>query len=812
MLLHSEKSVGGRLLSPSKSIDELASEVAQLQAEQARTQQELADFQTRRRLISQAINSVIIDWNLVTNKYERVTSLEQVMGYRVDEIELNPSWSRSTVHPDDLARFDKVFQDCLQSEATELHLDVRCRHKDGRYRHLRGHAAVDRDPETKKARRIIVCYSDITPEVEAQQALSENEERYRLATDAMQGIIFDNTIDTGQMYWSSGVQRYLGYPSEAVLPHVDWWIAMIHPDDKDAIVDHFTRFIAGKETHGNVSYRVRHYNGRYIKVNASYLAFRDETGKANRLLGCIVDLSPSVDAERAQQVAERNFHQLFQAIPLGLIVISPSLQIIECNAALATMLDYTPKELVGMHIGQLSVAEEWKDPPVPLESDSANGFDYSWERNMVRKDGTRIPVHVRGKLVPYPHFDEPCRFGIIEDLTERRAVEKEKDNLERHLQETQKLESLGVLAGGIAHDFNNLLTVILGNLSFLKQEPLHKNVRTDALVHAEQASLQAAELCRQMLAYAGRGKLENKPFDLSELVESSQALLSSAASRHHHMHFHLSKGLPSVVGDPSQVRQVLLNLVHNAAEAFTTAGGTIDVMTGVEQLNESTVHQCLFRQQQPPGSYVWLEVRDNGPGMDVDVSKRIFEPFFTTKFTGRGLGLAAVAGIVRNHHGLLAYQSKPQAGTTFRIYFPAHGALAQTLDATKPHDASTIEHQGTILVVDDEPTIRIVLAKLLTKRGFAVIEAENGNEALEMVERYASSLRMILLDLTMPQRDGLSTLQELRRQNNTTPVLIISGYYSLELIPQLDSLKAQFLSKPFNAQSLMSKVEQGIIS
>ncbi len=800
------------LISPLKSIDELASEVTQLQVELARTQQELADFQVRRRLISQAINSVIIDWNLITNQYERVTSLEQVMGYRVDEIELNPSWSRSTVHPDDLAKFDKVFQDCLQSEATELHLDLRCRHKDGRYRNLRGHAAVDRDPETNKARRIIVCYSDITPEVEAQQALRENEERYRLATEAMQGIIFDVTTATGHVYWSSGVQRYLGYPTSAIIPHVDWWINLIHPEDKAQVVDNFQKFSEGTEEHGNVTYRVRHHSGRYIKVNSSYLAFRDETGKANRLLGCIVDLSPSVDAEMAQQVAEKNFHQLFQAIPLGLIVISPSLHVIECNAALAQMLDYHPEELVGKHIRQLAVADEWKEPPIPLESDSAHGFDYSWERHMIRKDGTLIPVHVRGKLVPYPHYQEPCRFGIIEDLTERRAVEKEKENLERHLQETQKLESLGVLAGGIAHDFNNLLTVILGNLSFLKQEPLPKHLRADALVQAEQASLQAAELCRQMLAYAGRGKLENKPFDLSELVESSQALLSSAASRHHMMHYHLSKGLPSVVGDPSQVRQVLLNLVHNASEAFTGAGGTIDVMTGVEQLDESSVHQCLFRQQQSPGNYVWLEVRDNGPGMDGDTSKRIFEPFFTTKFTGRGLGLAAVAGIVRNHHGLLAYQSKPQAGTTFRIYFPAHGALAQTLDTTKSNDAGTREHQGTILVVDDEPTIRIVLAKLLTKRGFAVIEAENGNEALEMVERYANSLRMILLDLTMPQRDGLSTLQELRRQKNTTPVLIISGYYSLELIPQLDSLKAQFLSKPFNAQSLMSAVEQGIIS
>ncbi len=793
-----------------KSMDDLASEVALLEAKLAQTQLELDDQHTRLRLISQAINSVIIDWNVVTNQYERVTSLEELMGYRIDEIEKSPQWTRSTVHPEDLDKFDRAFQECLHGTAKDVHLEVRCKHKDGRYRHFRGQASILREAETGKALRIVVCYRDVTAEVEALRAVKESEERYRLATDAMQGIVFDWNTQTNYVYRSVGVQRYLGYQTDEIQPHVDWWINLIHPEDRETTVQYMRNFVAGKELHGNVNYRVRHRAGHYINVNSNFLAVRTEAGSIVRILGCIVDLSPNVVAEQAQLAAEKSFHQLFQSIPLGLIVISPKMKIIACNPALADMLQYRCEELIGMPISQLAVASEWQELPKPLERQLTNGFDYSWEKHFIRKDGTKVPVHIRGKLVQYPHFDKPCRFGIIEDLSNRHAIEEEKKNLERHLQETQKLESLGVLAGGIAHDFNNLLTVILGNLSLLKQEPLHKQNRIDALNHAEQASMQAAELCRQMLAYAGRGKLENKPFDISQLVDTSQALLSTAASRHHLIHYHLSKGLPSIVGDPSQIRQVLLNLVHNAAEAFTNAGGIIDVMTGVELLDEPRIQKCLFQQKQTAGRYVWLEVRDNGPGMTAEVSQRIFEPFYTTKFTGRGLGLAAVAGIVRNHHGLLEYQSKPQSGTSFRIYFPAHGALAQAIDTTSSQGVSDTLHQGTILVVDDEPTVRVVIAMILTKRGFAVIEAENGNEALEMVDRYAGSLRMILLDLTMPQRDGLSTLQELRRRQNNTPVLIISGYYSVELIPQLESLNAQFLSKPFDAHSLMAKVEQGL--
>ncbi|HMP16637.1 MAG TPA: PAS domain-containing protein, partial [Gemmatales bacterium] len=666
------------------SYEELLQEVEQLQAELSRTKKALEASQLQHQLISKAINSVIIDWNLETNQYERVNSLELVMGYRLEEIEHTPAWTRSTVHPEDLPKFDKAIQESLCSDAHELHLDVRCRHKDGSYRHLRGQAAIHRDPFSKRARRIIVCYRDITREIEAHQALQNNEERYRLATDAIDGIVFDRNLETDYVYRSTGVERVLGYGPAEIHPHVSWWISLIHPEDVHQVLKSTDTFLASRETHGYLNYRIRHRDGHYLKVHSNFIAMRNHQGKAIRLVGCIVDISDRLEAEQAQQAAEQSFRQLFQAIPLGLVVIAPHQQIVETNMAFASTLGYTQAELRGLTMDKLLVTNSWNASSEPVESAEDTGFDYASEALLLHKNGSPVPAYVRGIKVKYPEYDQPCQFCIIEDLSARRTVEQEKENLERHLQEMQKLESLGVLAGGIAHDFNNLLTVILGNLSLLKQEPVQKHIRQDALLHAEQASLQAAELCRQMLAYAGRGKIENKPFDISQLVESSQALLSSAASKHHTIHYHLSKGLPSIVGDPSQVRQILLNLVHNAAEAFTRPGGTIDVMTGVEALNDQLIKSCLFHQKHQPGSYVWLEIRDNGPGMEPAVSKRIFEPFFTTKFTGRGLGLAAVAGILRTHKGLLAYHSEPNAGTCFRIYFPAHSVLAQEITTSIP--------------------------------------------------------------------------------------------------------------------------------
>jgi two-component system cell cycle sensor histidine kinase/response regulator CckA len=748
---------------------------------------------------------VVIDWNLATNEYHRVNSLEQMMGYRPDEVSPTLDWTRERIHPEDLPEFDGALQRWLSSNDETAKLKVRCRHRDGSYRHLHGQAVMLRDPQTKQPLRIVASYRDATSEIVANQAVLDSDERYRLTAAAMQGIIYDWDILSGQVHRSIGVARVFGYPINDEVNHVDWWKQRVHPDDIEAAMDVLNQFVESGGDQGEVFYRFRHRDGHYLHIHSTFVGLRDAGGRAIRVVGSMLDITPRYLAEEAQKQAEHNYRLLFENIPLGMLVIDPQLRIIECNQALADQLQYTREELIGKHSRRIAVAREWPEVPQPGDTSAEDGFEFSWMKHMVRRDGVKIPIRLRGKFVRYPQYDEPCRFGIIENLTERQRTEQEKQRLEQHLQETQRLDSLGVLAGGIAHDFNNLLTVILGNISLIKQDTTLSGIHQQGLQQCEDASKQAAELCRQMLAYAGRGKLENRPFQLTELVESSKALLQSAATRHHQLQLHLSQGLPNVAGDPSQIRQILLNLVQNAAEALAKPGGTIEVMSGVSHLRADEMGRYLFYDGHVPGDYVWLEVRDNGCGMDEATSKRVFEPFFTTKFTGRGLGLAAVAGIVRNHKGLLLHHSIPGEGTWFRVHLkPDDSNLPCT--STQQQPAAQGQQQGTILVVDDEPSVRLVLAKLLAKRGFAVIEAENGNEALELAERYQGNLRLIILDLTMPHRDGVSTLKELRDRRDATPVLLISGYYQAELQPQLEVLQARYLSKPFTAQGLLDAV------
>lgn len=792
----------------SSTIQDLQLENARLQAELQRVSDTLAATESRHQLISRAINSVVIDWNLLTKEYHRVNTVESILGYNREDVVPSVEWTRSILHPEDLPRFDSSMAAWFQGNSDELNLELRCLHKDGSYRMIRGRAVMLRDAKTQRPLRIVASYRDVSPEYQALHALELSEERYRLAAEAMQGTIFDWRVPDSILFHSTGVEKLFGESPDSPEDAQRWWQERLHPDERQDLLLKLNQFVQGNGSHGEFYYRFRHRDGHYVHVQYICIVIRNANGQAERVVGSLLDVTSRHQADQARREAEHNFQQLFQDIPLGLVVLDPQLRIIECNTAFAAMLRYSTLEMVGMHVSQIVVQSEWTDLPSRNSADPNHSHEYSWRKKLIRKDQSLVPVHIRGKFIQYRDFGQPCHFGIVENLTDQVNAEQEKQKLERHLQETQKLESLGVLAGGIAHDFNNLLTVILGNLSLLKQEINQKSPHHGALTQAEDAGTQAAELCRQMLAYAGRGKLQNKPFNISELVETSRALLGSAASRHHPLHFHLSKGLPSIAGDPSQIRQILLNLVHNAAEAIPQSGGVIDVFTGVSPLMENELHHCLFRSDHSAGDYVWLEVRDTGCGMNEATSKRIFEPFYTTKFTGRGLGLAAVAGIVRNHRGLLQYHSQPGVGTWFRIYFPLDPSASQSLTPLGPVGPAQPlrKEHGTVLVVDDEPSVRVVLARLLAKHGFAVIEAENGNEALEMVERYAHTLRLIILDLTMPLRDGMSTLQELRRLKVPTPVVVISGYYSSELIPRLDSLQAQFVSKPFTVQGLMDVI------
>ena len=374
---------------------------------------------------------------------------------------------------------------------------------------------------------------------------------------------------------------------------------------------------------------------------------------------------------------------------------------------------------------------------------------------------------------------------------------------EEQMRNAQKLESLGVLAGGIAHDFNNLLVGVLGNASLALSELSEDSPARRFVQDVETSAQRAAELTRQMLAYSGRGKFVVEPLNLSHLVHEMTQLLGRVISKRARLSMHLRDDLPAVVADATQLRQVVMNLITNASDALVGESGLITVRTGTFVADTRMLAGTYLKEELPAGDYVYLEVTDSGVGMDAETRGRIFEPFFTTKFTGRGLGLAAVLGIVRGHKGAIDVTSEPGCGTVFRVLLPASAAVADVPVARHVGPAEW-KARGVALIVDDEEAVRSVARHVLERSGFTVVEAATGEDALAICAAHESP-RIVLLDLTMPGMSGEATLNELQRRWPTLPVIVSSGF-----MPDDGSgiAAAPFLAKPYRPSELIEIVRR----
>ena len=383
--------------------------------------------------------------------------------------------------------------------------------------------------------------------------------------------------------------------------------------------------------------------------------------------------------------------------------------------------------------------------------------DKGWQ---VRKDGTRFFSEGTLAALGEGAFRE---FGrLTHDVTGQRSAEEA-------LRQTQRLESIGILASGIAHDFNNLLHGIKGGVGLAMTALPLDHPAYPSLVIADKASEKAAELTHQLLAYAGQGKFIVTRFNLSVSIREMLSLLRISISKSVDLQLELEPELPWIEGDASQIQQVIMNLVINGAEAIGKEVGWLRVSTRTASVGERAVEHTGAE-----GAEVCLEVRDSGPGMTDEIKTRIFDPFFTTKFSGRGLGLAAVSGIVRGHGGRMRVESSPGSGTTFQIYFPA--VEKSTLVQEKPSTQTSSPCSGVILVVDDERILRTLARTILERKGYQVLEAENGREAVEIFRQNASSITAILLDMTMPTMGGDKAFPLLRAIRSDVPILISTGY------------------------------------
>ena len=401
---------------------------------------------------------------------------------------------------------------------------------------------------------------------------------------------------------------------------------------------------------------------------------------------------------------------------------------------------------------------------------------------------------------------------LMHDITAIKRGEAERLRLEAQFQHAQKMESLGILAGGIAHDFNNLLTGILGNADLAIMELPADHPARPCLGQIGQITRLAAELTRQLLAYSGKGQFLIQPYDLNALIQEMVHLIEVSVSKRCTLRFDPDANLPPVEVDASQVRQVVLNLAINASEAITDATGAISIRTGSIQADQGYLDGCDFAEDLSPGLFVALEVSDTGCGMSREVRARIFDPFFTTKFAGRGLGLAAVMGIVRGHRGGIRVESEPGRGSKFTVLLPGSKRAVESVKSA-PAVSSSWRGSGTVMVVDDESFVRNVSRSMLAKMGFDVLTAADGRQGVEMLRAEGERIRLVLLDLTMPEMSGREALAEMRRLRADVPVILFSGYHVHE---SRDELSAEgvtgFLQKPFRYEDLLPVVRQALES
>jgi PAS domain S-box-containing protein len=505
--------------------------------------------------------------------------------------------------------------------------------------------------------------------------------------------------------------------------------------------------------------------------------------------------------ERTEELreSEERFGRLVAVSSEG-IVIHERGAILEANPALATLFGYRPCELIGLQLVRLIIPEDRERVGGRIGA----GFEGASEATALRKDGSTFPVELEAREVVH-EGRAICACGV-RDISERRRAEEERRRLERHMREVQKLESLGVLAGGIAHDFNNLLTVILGNSRVALEDlpgdsPVRKMIRR---VHA--AGEQASGLVEQMLTYSGKRAASQMPLDLSRLVVEMLDLLRVSVSEKCSLAPDLEANLPAVEGDPNQIRQVVLNLAINASEAIRGGGGSVTVRTGTADVDAAELAASFGETDLSPGRYVFVEVSDTGAGMSAETRARVFEPFFTTKFFGRGLGLASVLGIVRTHGGAIAIASELGVGSSFRVLLPPSNRTARTESRL---GRSLVEPSGSgfILVVDDEEAVLEVAQEFLERSGFAVLTATGGDQAIDLFRARADEIDAVVLDLTMPDKDGLETRLEISRIRSGVPVIIASGYGEEIVNGRFEEQPvAGFIRKPFEPEELVAKI------
>jgi len=652
--------------------------------------------------------------------------------------------------------------------------------------------------EAGEVRAVVSISIDITRRRETEAALRSSEARLRSIMENAPAIISvidpdGSLLSTNRTVTGRATAENVGRPVFEMLPE----------EEVAGAREAFARAVGGRGTAG---YAFSMVDGagtrRRLEVSLAPVVV---AGAVQSVVSVAVDVTDREAAERSRRESEQRFRDLVESMADWYWEMDAEGSLLESSPRGFESLGLAP----GEHLGHTPLDFAAPDD-APRQREFVGGLmreprPFSdFEGWYLHADGRRVCLAVSG----VPVYGDGGRLrgyrGVARDVTARKQAERERLRMEAEVQQARRIESLGVLAGGIAHDFNNLLTAILGNTELALAELPAAAALRPLLEQVQAAGTHAAELTRQMLSYTGRGHTAPERIDLSASAREMGQLLASSVPKKVTLEFDLAEDLPEVEADPAQVRQVVMNLVLNAAEACDPAGGRVTVRTAAA--GEAAPHppDLCFGGLDAGRPGIVLEVADTGSGMRPETLARIFDPFFTTKFTGRGLGLAAVQGIILRQSGAIAVWSRPGAGSTFRVTFPAASAAAPLPGDARARDpASPWRGSGRVLLVDDEEPVRRLAERMLRALGFEVVCAADGREALEAFEAPGTPIRAVLLDLTMPRMDGREACRELHRRRPQLPVVLSSGYDVHEGADHAAGLPfSGYLQKPYRLADL----------
>jgi two-component system, cell cycle sensor histidine kinase and response regulator CckA len=612
-------------------------------------------------------------------------------------------------------------------------------------------------------------------------------------------------------YISPSVATLLGWtPAEYLARPLS---AGLLPEDFDRVRVLLTSFLEtpGAETWaGPREFDQPHRDGHLVPTEVVTTPITDETGVVVEILGVTRDITTRRRAEEALKRSEFWLRQSQRIARLGSYVFDIPADRWTSSEAL--------DDIFGIGPGYVRSAEGWIGLVHPAERDDLRVYltrevigrrrPFFHTYQIVRASDQDVRwVEGRGEL-EVDQSGAPIRlFGTIQDVTDQHRLEDTRRELEARLLQAQKLESLGVLAGGVAHEFNNLLTSILGHADLALQDLTPGSPAAHSLAAIETASRRAAEISQRLLAYSGRGRFVVGPVAPSTVIRDMMRMLELAVSKRTTLRTDLPDDLPVVEADADQVRQLVMNLVSNAAEAIGEQDGIVQISVSVVDCREGEPATDYFGDPLESRRYVAIEVADSGPGFGTETKARLFDPFFSTRFTGRGLGLAAALGIVRGHRGAIQVESEPGRGARFRVFLPEQPQPSLE-PAPMPAAAPQPQPVATVLVVDDEPEVRSVAIRMVERCGYSAVGASDGEDAVQLVRQAPHRFHCVLLDLTMPRMGGEDALRELRALAPSLPVVLCSGYQAQELTERFAGRGlAGFVQKPYRLAELRDRLE-----